>query len=447
LLGGFCLALAATQAPSASEAAVPQPAPGGAAAPGGPSVSPDLYKKRLQAMLNMANMKLSSPGMAMGVQIGTGPAWLFSTGTRNVATFEPMRTDEKFRIGSITKHFIALCAVQLVGEGKLALTDTVEKWLPGVLKKLDGKKITVESLLNHTAGIPTYSNEEAVLKKSYRTPPGYQFNAPTELITVAESLHGKPNQPVLGRFDYSNTNYILLAMIATKADGIPGYDWPRMVKKRIFDPVGMSNTSVPHPSDPTIPGGQQHGYINWKNFLTGSGFDCTKWTPPCQDTTTDFTLQHMSGPWSAGAIISTAGDLLKLLNAEMRGNLLTPAMRTKMHSTAFIDAQDQHRPGLEVGLGIFREPKFDTTFLGHFGGISGFNATLQYEQRADLSIVILSNRSPYNGVSVSGLPEKAYKALVLVPPDQEIFWDMEFYVAYDGSPGPTSGKPAFMQEY
>jgi D-alanyl-D-alanine carboxypeptidase len=399
---------------------------------------------RLMAQ-NVIN-ELKSPGLVIGVQKGGDRQVIVAAGVRNVATGDRMRTDEKFRIGSVTKHFIALCALQLVGEGKLSLEDPLEKWLSvelsKYLKKIDGKKITVRHLLNHTSGIVNYSDDLDALYKVYHTPPGHPFDAPKDLLVLTDKLQPPHAQP--GNFSYSNTNYALLAMIATKADGISNYDWAAMVRNRILGPLGMNNTSIPTTGDQTIPGGQQHGYINWPRFFVVSAAECASYLrppchhcqvplPPCEDKDIEFTNHDTSGAWAAGAIISTAGDLLKLLNAEMRGNLLPPAQLAEQQN--FFDPKDPKRPTLRVGLGIFREGP--SNLIGHYGAISGFNASVQYQKDKDVAIVVLSNRSSVDGKNIQPLPQYVFNSYFNYPSGRS---GTPSVPPYKAPPAPPAGK-------
>jgi D-alanyl-D-alanine carboxypeptidase len=437
-LGGVCLALAVTQAPHASKAADPPKTPSAPAA----SAPVTFNEQLLQPSLTVLKNQLKSPGLVVGIQFGKQAPKISAVGVRNLSNGDRMQPNDKFRIGSVTKHFISICVLQLIGEHKLALEDTLEKWLPGVLKKVDGKKITVRNLLNHTSGIANYSTDKETLLKVY-TPPGYKFNTPSELLSIADRIQPAPAQSAPGTFSYSNTNYTLLAMIATKADGIPNYDWSSLVKKRILDPVGMTETSIPKPGDRTIPGGQQHGYINWQNFLRVPPAECAKLTPPCADKDTEFTEQDTSGAWASGAIISTAGDLLKLLDAEMRGSLLGPTLLA-MREKDFISANDPGRPYLEVGLGIYRDTPFRS--IGHFGAISGFNATIQYQKDRDMSVVVLSNRSAIgDNVSAVSLYVHQYLQRLTSAPALQASSRSGGLASFDGSPQTANAPPPALQ--
>lgn len=369
----------------------------------------------LQGQLETANTLLHSPGMVIGVQIGDDPPWIGATGILNQETREPMNTKQRFRLGSITKSFLGTCVLQLVGEGKIGLDDTLETWLPGVFQHIDGKAIKIRNLLSHTSGIESFTEDiNRWFLNVYQVPVEYMFKVPDELLAMADGLReqniASGSVVPVGEFRYSNTNFILLAMIATKADGIPNYDWATMVKKRVFDRVGMKDTSIPEPSDAGLAGSQNHGYINWMNNLLSpcdkAADLCLLVTPNCENEDVDFTQQNMTNAWAAGAIISTAEDLLKYLKAQMRGDLLTDDLRAEQQS---FGPTYPNQPTLEVGLAIFRQGWYG--LVGHRGEIYGFNATIQYQPDTETSIVVLSNRTALDGNHVGSVPESLFGAI------------------------------------
>src|SRR5204863_9909848 len=92
-----------------------------------------------------------------------------TNGHGNLKPKAPVRARDRFRVGSITKTFVATVALQLVGERRLVLEDTVERWLPGLVP--DGKRISVRQLLMHTSGLFDYGGDRAFVAAAYRNPP------------------------------------------------------------------------------------------------------------------------------------------------------------------------------------------------------------------------------------------------------------------------------------
>ncbi|MET0401017.1 MAG: serine hydrolase domain-containing protein, partial [Cystobacter sp.] len=264
-------------------------------------------------------------------------------------------------------------------------------------------------LLNHTSGIESYTENEEWIVRVYKDPTHF-WNAPSELLKLVRGAHSPPGSP----FYYSNTNFILLGMIAAKADGYSFNDWDKVIQRRFLDKLALTNSHIPVPRDVEL-GSTNRGYVNFYNFL-GVGQDgrpnCFIVNPSCQNADSDFTRQDMSNAWSAGEIISTVGDLTKWINAEVKGDLLPPAIRQQQQQfipTCVPGQKDCHTADVEVGLAMFKQMRFG--FIGHRGEIFGFNGTIQYLPQRDLTVVVLSNRTALDGNHVGPIPETVAAAL------------------------------------
>jgi len=261
-----------------------------------------------------------------------------------------MPRNGRFRIGSATKTFTATVVLQLVGEGRMSLEDTVERWLPGVTggDGLDGRAITVRQLLQHTSGIPEVLPEVAALNSvgGYRAE-RFRTYTPHELVGLA--MRRSEGVPTDAAWSYSNTNYILAAMIIRE---VTGKSWEREVEDRIIRPLGLSGTSTPG-TTPFIPGPHARAYAA---FGTGTG------------TGIDVTALNTSMAIGSGAMISTTHDLGRFYAALLGGRLLEPTELAEM--TATVAA-----PGLGVryglGLGEIRLT-CGGTYFGHPGELLGY---------------------------------------------------------------------------
>ncbi|MFF5125856.1 serine hydrolase domain-containing protein [Streptomyces syringium] len=265
-------------------------------------------------------------------------------GTAAMNTRRPMPRDGRFRIGSATKTFTATVVLQLVGEGRMSLEDTVEQWLPGVVRGNgnDGSRITVRQLLQHTSGIPDVEPEIPALNSAdgYRAE-RFRTYTPEELVGLA--MRQKPS-PGAG-WSYSNTNYILAAMIIHK---VTGRSWAREVKDRIIRPLGLRDTSTPGVF-PSILGPHARGYAA---FGTDTGIDVTKLNP--------------SMAVGSGSIISTAHDLNQFYAALLGGRLLAPAQLDEMTTT-------MPALGVRYGLGLAEIPlPCGGSYFGHRGELLGY---------------------------------------------------------------------------
>ncbi len=161
----------------------------------------------------------------------------------------PLDVRDRFRVGSITKTFVAVIVLQLVNEHLLRLGDTVERWLPGVVP--GGSRITVRELLAYRSGLANYASDASFLRRTVAEP--RRRWTPRQLVRVAlaEGPVARPGK----RFAYASTNYVLLGLVVERATGT---SLERQLRGRILAPLGLKGTSfVP---GRRIPGGYAHGY-------------------------------------------------------------------------------------------------------------------------------------------------------------------------------------------
>ncbi|MGE7875428.1 serine hydrolase domain-containing protein [Bacillus paramycoides] len=289
-------------------------------------------------------LQLGFPGILAKASEG-GKTWSYAAGVADLSSKKPMKTDFRFRIGSVTKTFTATVVLQLAGENRLNLDDSIEKWLPGVIQGngYNDKQITIRQLLNHTSGIAEYTRSKDFnlmdTKKSYTA---------EELVKMGISL--PPDFAPGKSWSYSNTGYVLLGILIEK---VTGNSYAEEIENRIIEPLELSNTFLPGNSS-VIPGTKHaRGYIQ----LDGAS------EPK------DVTYYNPSMGSSAGDMISTADDLNKFFSYLLGGKLLKEQQLKQMLTTvptggAKIDG---------YGLGIY-ETKLPNgvSIWGHTGGIPGF---------------------------------------------------------------------------
>ncbi|MFE2180009.1 serine hydrolase domain-containing protein [Streptomyces sp. NPDC059455] len=272
-------------------------------------------------------------------------------GTAVRGTGRPMPHNGRLRIGSATKTFTATVVLQLVGEGRMSLEDTVEQWLPGAVQGNgnDGGRITVRQLLQHTSGIPDVEPEIPALNSAdgYRAERFRTFT-PEQLVRLA--IRHPPNFPPGTDWSYSNTNYILAAMIIHE---ITGRSWAQEVNDRIIRPLGLRDTSTPG-TFPSIPGPHAHGYAAFGTGI-GTGIDVTTLNP--------------SMAVGSGSIISTTHDLNRFYTALLGGRLLAPAQLDEMTTT-----KPAPELGVRYGLGLGEIPlSCGGSYFGHPGELLGYH--------------------------------------------------------------------------
>jgi D-alanyl-D-alanine carboxypeptidase len=283
-----------------------------------------------------------------------GQQWRLAAGIADRATGRPARPDDHWRIFSHTKSFVSTVVLQLVGERRMSLDDTVNRWLPGLVQGNgnDGKKITVRQLLNHTSGIYDPTNDP----RFYTDRGGV---SPQEIIRAALA-HTPMFAPGQG-WDYSNTNYLLAgSIIAAVTHRGPDVE----IRRRILIPLGLTHTSFPL-HDSRLPNPHLHGYdLSYR--------DVTGFNP--------------SGEWTAGAMVSTAADLARFDAALFGGKLLGPAEQKALLTTV---------PGQDYGLGVQRGGVpcggTDITVWQTDGGGPGYNSISMTSAGTSRQLVLVAN--------------------------------------------------------
>jgi D-alanyl-D-alanine carboxypeptidase len=302
----------------------------------------------------------------------------FTSGHGELKPKTPMRARDRFRVGSITKPFVAAVVLQLVAEHKLTLEDTVERWLPELLP--DGERITVGELLNHTSGLFAFGGDGDFVAQAFQDP--LRVWTPREIVAIA-AAHPPTFAPGAG-WSYSDTNYFVLGLIVEAATG---RSLAGELRRRIFAPLRLRATSLP--TEPDIAGRHAHGY-----FLR-----------PLEDVT----VGSPSVQWAAGALVSNADDLARFFRALLGGRLLRPDLVHLMKTTV---AAPQLGPRNAYGLGLQKVPGPCGALWGHAGGSPGYVADAFNTKDARRQVVVLVNATgPLSAAGLFGLPTRAAHAL------------------------------------
>lgn len=332
----------------------------------------------IEQVIDKAADAKNIPGVIVTVKNGE-TSWAYAFGEGNIERNHKVDADSAFRIGSTTKSFVATVVLQLAGEKKLSLDDTVEKWLPGLIKGkgYDGSKITIRQLLNHTSGIADYLTSD--LKEKLMENPSENYTA-EQLISRALQL-----EPVKG-WSYSNTNMVIIGLIIQK---VTGESYAEQIQKRIINPLSLKETVLPG-SSMDIPKKNARGYLN-----TG-------------DKLVDITLFNPSFANASGEMISTGEDMTTFFRALLGGKLLTPEMQKEM-VTHTVDT-----PLGKYGLGIHATKLPDGTEVwGHGGGIPGFTnfagGTKDGQHVISININVLGAEKQINNILASEFAAKSKK--------------------------------------
>ncbi|WP_399896359.1 serine hydrolase domain-containing protein [Streptomyces sp. BBFR51] len=254
--------------------------------------------------------------------------------------------DGQIRIASTTKLYTSTVVLQLVGEGRIGLDTTVETYLPGLVRGegIDGHDITVRQLLQHTSGLPNYTETMPKLSE-------WQHTFVDDYDLLDKAFEEKASFPPGKGWEYSNTNYTLAGLIVQKVTGRPiGEE----ITDRIIEPLRLRHTYWPGQGEQTIRERHPHGYGS--DTPGGPLFDATELDP--------------SWGGAAGQLIARPSDVNRFLTALMDGKLLRPAQLKEMRTT--VETKGLH-DGWRYGLGIVEMPlSCGGVAWGHGGDFDGY---------------------------------------------------------------------------
>jgi D-alanyl-D-alanine carboxypeptidase len=319
---------------------------------------------RLQSRLD-ALVAGGAPGAILLVRGEHGTKRL-TAGLADVATRRPIRPGDRYRIASLAKTYVATVVLQLVGEGKLRLSDSVEKWLPGLVP--NGENIQIRHLLGHTSGLFDFENDPRLIEPYLSGNLSYYWS-PVERLALATShppLY-PPGETTMAT--YSNTNYTVAGLIIEAATG---KSLAAQLRRRIFKPLGLDSTTYPDRKT-TIEGSHAHGY-----YPLGP--------PPL----TDVTGFSPSITGAGGAIVSSVGDVARFYRALLKGRLLRPRLLRAMKRTLPIASDIPSR----YGLGLVKYPTPCGKAWGHSGAFPGYWTYTFSSENGKRQMVLMVNVDP-----------------------------------------------------
>jgi D-alanyl-D-alanine carboxypeptidase len=335
--------------------------------------------EKLQALVDsMIDVKGDDP-IYNAVLLVEGPKikWKGAAGLAD-GKKEAMTADHKIKIASITKTFTATIILQLAEEGYLKLDNKIEKFLDNSIVKLDslhiyqgisyGRLITVGELLSHTSGIKDYMEDPRFIP-DVSEHPTMQYSPAKILGKYYEyqSNHKAVFPPGSG-FDYSDVNYVLLAMIIEQ---VTGETYQSQLKSRIFDRLGMNNSYLEYYEE--LRGDQplSHAFYSTMDLVS--------------DVNTSF-------DWGGGGIVSTCEELNTFFRALLDGKLF----KSKSTLMRMLAAADEGRGGedYDYGLGIMKRSFYGYTFYGHGGA---YDCDAFYCPEKNISVCMSLNQMNTHG--------------------------------------------------
>jgi len=302
------------------------------------------------AVQRLLDRLVTTPGGPVGAIVTlyrNGRLTVLRAGRADAARPGAPRLGDHMRIASISKAFSGAVALHLVQEGRLGLDDTIGRRLGGMMPRA-WSKVTVREMLNHTSGLPDYTQSDGFRGQATTNPRGYV--SPMQIIGWVRGtrLMFTPGS----RYEYSNTDNIVVGLIAQR---VTGRSFGQLLATLVFRPAGLRQTSFPTRRI-SLP----------KPFI--HGYDVELGKPP-QDVTT---FLSPSGAWASGAIVSTPADLGAFIRADLGGRFFGGAQRREQ--LRFVaGSSSPPGPGRNAaGLAIFRYQTQCGTVYGHTGNFPGY---------------------------------------------------------------------------
>jgi D-alanyl-D-alanine carboxypeptidase len=285
------------------------------------------------------------PGAIATIYRG-GKLTVLRAGRADVKHKRPPRPSDHMRIASVAKAFNGAVALHLVQAGSLGLDDTIAQRLPGMPPAWGA--VTVRQMLDHTSGLPDYTQSDGFAEQAKNDPRG--FVSPATIIdwVRADPLVFAPGS----RYEYSNTDNIVVGLIV---EAITGRSYGAALKKIVFGPAKLRQTSFP--TKPALPAPFIHGYL----------------TAPGEKPEDASTLLSPSGAWASGAIVSTPADLNAFIRADLGLKFFSRAQQRQQ--MRFVTGGKSSPPGPgknSAGLALFRYQTRCGTVYGHTGNFPGY---------------------------------------------------------------------------
>jgi CubicO group peptidase (beta-lactamase class C family) len=270
----------------------------------------------------------------------------------------PNTPDVKFRLGSITKQFTSMLVMQQVEKGTIKLDGHLPDYLPDY-RKDTGAKVSIHQLLNHTSGIPSYTDDPKFFGDYSRN-----HYAVDEFVKkfCSGDLQFEPG----AKFHYDNSGYFLLGAIL---EHVSGKTYEALLKEKIFDPLGMKDSGYDH-FDEILPK-RSAGYELDLGEVTNAPY------------------LDMGLPFAAGSLYSTVEDLYKWDQALYTDKLVSAALKQKL----FTPGLEHYGYGWSITTIAANEPGAGQAMIAHNGGINGFN-TLEQRLVGNHDLIVLLNNTP-----------------------------------------------------
>ena len=328
-------------------------------------------REALALRLDSLRASYGLPGISAAILFADGSMWRGTSGDADVEADRPVTPDTEFAVASISKTFLAALILVLAEEGEINLETPVSNYLPALAVD---PTITVRQLLDHTSGLHDYfyapDIDEALLADRER------------VWTTRDALGyvGKPYFKPGKGWHYSNTNYLILGVLAEE---IGGQLLATQFRARFFGPLGLDHTRYQGVEEPLGPVARAYRFngpnIDLPPIPLGDGTDVVPFT------------SVVTAAGSAGSIASTARDLVIWARALYGGTVLQPASRFAM--VADIGVTASFKPSIPYGLGVQAATVDGRPTLGHSGRLLGSRTVVRWLPDERIAIAVLTNQS------------------------------------------------------
>jgi CubicO group peptidase (beta-lactamase class C family) len=314
--------------------------------------APPAWLPRVDSFIGERMREQKIPGISLAIVKNGAIVATRGYGEANVEHHVPVTAETIFQSGSVGKQFTAAAVMLLVEEGRLALTDSITKYLPDA--PASWQPIRVHHLLTHTSGIPDYAVDTF----------DYRHDATEDQLTrmaYALTLGFEPG----AKWEYSNTGYLLLGAIIRAASGKFYGD---LLAERVFRPLGMSNARVISEAD--IVPHRAAGYELVEGQLKNQ-----EWVAPSLNTTAD------------GALYLSALDMIAWDKALRAGALLEPASWQQVYTPVRLNSGETY----PYGFGWSVSTRAGAPLYSHGGSWQGFRSYIARYLGADVTIILFAN--------------------------------------------------------
>ncbi len=308
-----------------------------------------------------ARYKPANPGCMLAISRNNQVIFSKAWGMADLEHTIPLTTTSLTEAGSVSKQFTAAAILLLEQQGKLSMNDDIRKYFPELPDY--GNVITLEQMMHHASGLKDWGSLFALTGWPRQTK-NYSNEDAADIVAHQQSLNFKPGD----EFSYSNSNYLLFALLVQKVSGISLEDF---TNKYIFEPAGMPHTQW---------------RSNFKKIVPNRAFAYSK---EGQQYFTDLPNEYVYGP---GGLLTTAEDLLAWNRFYLGEKLFSPSLLARQLKT--VPLNNGRANGYAAGL--FIDSINGWPVIQHNGATASYRANLQHLVTQNISIAFLSNTSEFD---------------------------------------------------